>query len=128
MARHREFDKERALAKAMEVFWLKGYEATSVSDLLEAMEIHRGSMYDTFGDKHSLYLEALEHYRETNYRNILHLFEQIKSPYDAIERLVYSMIESNNSRDRQRGCFINNAMVECATDSQVAMITSKNTT
>ena len=58
LGRPKEFDRREALEKAMEAFWAKGYEGTSVSDLLEAMGIHRGSMYDTFGDKRSLFLEA----------------------------------------------------------------------
>ena len=62
--RPREFDPERALEQAMEVFWAQGYEATSVQDLLEAMGINRGSMYDTFGDKHTLFVAAIEHYSQ----------------------------------------------------------------
>src|SRR6267142_1909851 len=60
MARPREFDRDAAVQRAMSVFWRKGYAATSTDDLLRAMNIGRQSMYDTFGDKHRLYLEALD--------------------------------------------------------------------
>jgi len=59
VARPKAFDRAQALQAAMQVFWVKGYEATSLEDLLAAMEIGRQSLYDTFGDKRRLYLEAL---------------------------------------------------------------------
>ena len=63
IGRPREFKEQEALSQAMEVFWHKGYEGTSVQDLLEGMGINRGSMYDTFGDKRTLFLKAVEYYR-----------------------------------------------------------------
>ena len=54
MSRHKEFDREDVLEKAMQVFWSQGYECTSVQDLVDAMGINRGSIYATFGDKHGL--------------------------------------------------------------------------
>ncbi|HEU4769480.1 MAG TPA: helix-turn-helix domain-containing protein, partial [Pyrinomonadaceae bacterium] len=62
MARHKEFDRDEALQKAMEVFWARGYRAASMQNLVEHMGINRQSLYDTFGDKHSLYLQALDRY------------------------------------------------------------------
>src|SRR5258706_9303249 len=64
MARPREFDRDEVLERAMSVFWSKGFAATSTSDLVEAMQIGRQSMYDSFGDKRALYLEALAHYQQ----------------------------------------------------------------
>src|SRR5260221_5887730 len=64
MARPREFDRDEVLERAMSVFWSKGFTATSTSDLVEAMQIGRQSMYDSFGDKRALYLEALAHYQQ----------------------------------------------------------------
>ncbi|MBL4591936.1 MAG: TetR/AcrR family transcriptional regulator [Phycisphaerales bacterium] len=62
MPRPKSFDPDTVLAKAMGVFWEKGYDAASISDLTEAMGINRFSLYDTFGDKHQLYLKALDTY------------------------------------------------------------------
>ena len=64
MPRPKEFDRDAVLDRAMELFWRKGYEATSIGDLVEHLEIGRQSLYDTFGDKHALYVAALDRYRE----------------------------------------------------------------
>jgi TetR/AcrR family transcriptional repressor of nem operon len=64
MARVREFDTEAAVEAAMQVFWCRGYEATSVQDLVDATGVGRGSLYAAFGSKEGLYLAALDRYRE----------------------------------------------------------------
>src|SRR5260370_36792414 len=63
MGRPKEFDRDRALKKALDVFWQQGYEATSTDNLVRAIGIGRQSMYDTFGDTRQLYLEALPLYK-----------------------------------------------------------------
>lgn len=60
MGRSREFDENVVLQKAMELFWKQGYEKTSLNDLVEHMGIHRRSLYDTFGDKHTLFLRTVD--------------------------------------------------------------------
>jgi TetR/AcrR family transcriptional repressor of nem operon len=67
MARPKAFDREQALRGALQVFWAKGYEATSMQDLVDGMGIHRQSLYDTFGDKEALYHEALDRYRAESF-------------------------------------------------------------
>ena len=62
MPRPREFDRDEVLDRAVEVFWMRGYDRTSVQDLVNSMGIQRGSLYATFGDKHHLFLEALDRY------------------------------------------------------------------
>ncbi len=62
MARPREFDRDKVLTRAMLLFWKQGYEATSVQSLGECVGLHPGSLYNAFGDKHSLFLEVLDHY------------------------------------------------------------------
>ena len=62
MARSKEFEETVVLDKAMRLFWEQGYEKTSMTDLVEHMGIHRRSLYDTFGDKHSLFLKAMDRY------------------------------------------------------------------
>ena len=62
MARPKEFNREEVLDRAIATFWCRGYEATSVQDLLDEMGINRGSLYDTFGDKHTLFLAAIDRY------------------------------------------------------------------
>lgn len=67
MARPREFDEAVALDAAIQCFWSRGYEATSVRDLADAMGIAGPSLYNTFGDKRTLYRQALEHYVERGF-------------------------------------------------------------
>lgn len=64
MARNKEFDVNQVLRKAMEIFWQQGYEKTSMQQLVDYMGIHRRSIYDTFGDKRTLFLSTLSHYEE----------------------------------------------------------------
>lgn len=76
MARPRTFEREEVVAKALGVFWRQGYQATSVQDLVEATGLNRGSLYDTFGDKHGLFLEVVEYYRtRVSARRLLKLEE-----------------------------------------------------
>ena len=65
MPRPKEFIPDDAIEKAMQVFWHKGYEATSMEDLLSAMDLNRGSLYDTFGDKRQLFLKVIDRYCTT---------------------------------------------------------------
>ncbi|HEX4247278.1 MAG TPA: TetR/AcrR family transcriptional regulator [Pseudonocardia sp.] len=64
MARPRTFDEPDVVTRAMELFWTRGYEATSVADLTAALGVHPGSLYRTFGDKHALFLRAIERYKD----------------------------------------------------------------
>lgn len=70
MARTREFDEEKVLEAAMQLFWEKGYEATSLSDLTARMGIQRPSIYSTFGDKKELFEAALRRYTTSRAANI----------------------------------------------------------
>jgi AcrR family transcriptional regulator len=72
MARPREFDRDEAVRLAIDVFREKGFEGTSTDDLLCAMGIGRQSMYDTFGDKRGLYIEALRRYNAESVAEIMH--------------------------------------------------------
>jgi len=103
MARPREFDRDAAVQRAMSVFWRKGYAATSTDDLLRAMNIGRQSMYDTFGDKHRLYLEALERYQQERIAENIERLRSTASPLAGIEAFVIGIIASDKST-RERGC------------------------
>jgi TetR/AcrR family transcriptional repressor of nem operon len=103
MARPREFDRDAAVQRAMSVFWRKGYAATSTDDLLHAMNIGRQSMYDTFGDKHRLYLEALERYQQESIAENIRRLRSTASPLAGIEALVVGIVASDKST-RERGC------------------------
>ena len=112
MARQKEFDREEALHKAMEVFWTRGYQAASIQDLVKYMGINRQSLYDTFGDKHALYLQALDRYREVEGHKIVELLEQPGSVKKNLRQLFEIAIEK--ALCDRRGCFMGNAMSELA--------------
>lgn len=95
MARPREFDRDEALKHAISVFWAKGFEAASTEDLLAAMKIGRQSLYDTFGDKRRLYLEALGRYQSVSVGNQIALLESETSPLAGIRRMLMAMANAD---------------------------------
>jgi TetR/AcrR family transcriptional regulator, transcriptional repressor for nem operon len=112
MARVKEFDRDVVLQRALELFWRKGYEATSMADLVAYLGIGRASIYATYGSKHRLYLEALECYLRTRQPNPIELLSQPGPALPAVRALVTQYAaESENDFD-QRGCMIVNAAVE----------------
>ena len=88
MVRPREFDRDEALDHATRVFWAKGYASTSTEDLLTAMNIGRQSLYNAFGDKRKLYLEALERYQRESNASHLERLNSSASPLGGIEALL----------------------------------------
>jgi TetR/AcrR family transcriptional regulator, transcriptional repressor for nem operon len=111
MARQKEFDRDDALGRALQVFWDKGYEATSTDDLLKAMGIGRQSMYDTFGDKHRLFIEALERYNAASSAALAERLASSESPIAAVESALLA-IADESAATRARGCMGVNATAE----------------
>lgn len=112
MGRPREFDPERALEAAMELFWEKGYQHTSISDLLRAMRINRWSLYETFGDKPQLFVRALQLYRERWAAFIRGHLRKEASPRAALEALVRAMGDQIVADELGRGCLMANSAFE----------------
>ncbi len=126
MARPKEFDRDAVLGKAAMVFWEKGYEATSTEDLVRAMGIGRQSMYDTFGDKHTLFLEALARYRDEQRAGLTACLNDDAAPLAAIESILTG-VSAERPADRMRGCLMITATSELAAiDGDVARISSEN--
>lgn len=111
MPRKKEFDEYEVLHRAMEIFWHKGYEATSVQDLVEQMGINRGSLYGTFTDKHALFLAAIQYYDQTIISAVVRVLHEPESPRKAIVDYIRSVAEQAADVDRQ-GCFLTNSAVE----------------
>jgi len=120
MGRPYEFDREETLSKAMELFWEKGYKATSIEDLVDRMGIKRGSIYNTFGDKHSLFIAAVEYYAKEVTSRTIKILESPGSPLENI-KLFFETIVNTPSDKKTRGCLISNTVVELAPhDEKVA--------
>lgn len=113
MPRPREFDRDTVLDRAIEVFWSQGYARTSVQDLVESMGIQRGSLYATFGDKHQLFLEALERYEEHFYRQVQRLLEN-KPAREGIRAVFEQVLADCACESPSKGCFITNTAVALA--------------
>ncbi|MFP3391734.1 TetR/AcrR family transcriptional regulator [Brevibacillus sp. SIMBA_040] len=114
MVRPREFQEDKALEKAMLLFWEKGYEATSLSDLTISMGIQKPSIYAAFGDKKDLFEAALRKYiheHATFFRRHLQSGPSVK---EAIHTVFQEIVSQAYQDDRNRGCFCINTMVELA--------------
>ena len=103
MARPKEFDREAALAAAMRLFWAKGYDATSTDDLRHAIGIGRQSLYDTFGGKRTLYLEALRRYQDDSVAARIKTLRAAASPLSAIEQFLVAVARETPTQ-RAMGC------------------------
>ena len=114
MPRKKEFDEDEVLHRAMEIFWHKGYEATSVQDLVDQMGINRGSLYGTFSDKRALFLAAIQHYDQTVVSAVVAVLHKPGSARRTIEEYIRGEAR-RIADDRQRqGCFLTNSAVEVA--------------
>ena len=121
MARPREFDMDEALEHAMHAFWSHGYEATSLSDLMQAMELQKGSIYKAFGDKHSLFIVALERYLDMVYKLNEDIITGEKSPKQNLHKWLETELKFICGQELNRGCLIVNSLVERAyQDKEVA--------
>jgi len=111
VGRPREFDEERALEAAMDEFWKKGYESTSLNDLCCCTGLHKGSLYQAFGDKHQLFMRSLNHYAEREFKDVAAAAFEQDSPLDSIRALVRTVCDH---AAEGRGCLMINSLVELA--------------
>src|SRR5216684_4023137 len=114
MAGVKQFDRDEVLDRATAAFWTRGYEATSIDDLVEATGIGRGSLYGTFGDKRQLFLAALDRYWNTVG---MEMFAELSDPdaRHAIERMFDALIRRASNPKFPRGCLFTNTSLECPT-------------
>lgn len=96
----------------MELFWRRGYEATSIQALVDHTGIGRGSLYDTFGSKHGLYLRALDRYRELNATLLTSMFQDTDSLREMLRRALTAVSDDALADPERRGCLMVNAAME----------------
>ena len=130
MARPREFNATAALDAIKNVFWLKGYDATSYADLTEATGLHKQSLYGAFGDKQALYMRALAAYDDHEVSNGVAMLEGHgqKGGYDGkkrVEALLNAAIDAVGKHQDRRGCLLCNAAIDRAPfDPEVEKVVS----
>ncbi|KAA2265733.1 TetR/AcrR family transcriptional regulator [Solihabitans fulvus] len=123
MPRAKEFDPDAVLQSALELFWRRGYEATSMADLVEHLGIARASIYGTFGGKRDLYLAALRRYLATTDPQILDELSRPGPVLPSVRALVERFADQSATDELRLGCMVVNAAVELAsTDAEAARL------
>jgi AcrR family transcriptional regulator len=115
MARPREFDVDEALDRATEVFWTRGYEATSVQDLVDALGVNRASLYATFGDKAQLFSAVIDRYRENVSAVIVDALAPPAAGATAVRAWFMALIRLATQPAGPRGCLLVGALNSCTT-------------
>ncbi len=114
MARPKAFDRDLVLERAIALFWRRGYSATSVAQLVAETGINRGSLYDTYGGKHALFLAAIEHYSAAQRARMGALLEKPGLKLAALRHLFESIAEQFRNGRPMCGCLVTNSAVELA--------------
>lgn len=118
MARSRVYDEDIAIARAMNLFWRKGYEPTSISDLTAAMGINKGSLYHSFGSKQELFLQVFLKYNVEYRRATLQRMAQHSNPCAAIADLFELIVQQSIEDEEKKGCFLVNTALEMSSHSE----------
>lgn len=128
MGRPVEFDQDRVLEAAMQLFWRKGYEATSLDDLLRAMKLSKSSLYQSFGSKHALFEQCIGRYRSKLLADMQDSLSQARSGREFIERIFFSVANETKDETTRRGCLVMNTASEFAQrDPAIARLVSVST-
>ncbi|HEY4018971.1 MAG TPA: helix-turn-helix domain-containing protein, partial [Pseudonocardiaceae bacterium] len=112
MGRTKDFDPDTALDAAMDLFWRKGYEATSIQDLVEHLGVARASLYATFGTKHDLYLRALDRYTENDTYSSLAWLAEPGPVLPALRAGLVAIAQDCVADVEGKGCLVTNTTVE----------------
>ncbi len=127
MARPKAFDEEQLLNKAVELFWRQGYHATSIQDVVDALNINRASLYDTYGDKRTLFIKALQRYRADQTQAVVRFLHQRGEPLAIIRQLLEKTAKDTLNDREHKGCFMVNAAMELVNqDPEIAQIAAEN--
>jgi TetR/AcrR family transcriptional repressor of nem operon len=120
----KQFNRDEALKRAGRLFWRRGYEKSSMTALLKAMGIQKGSFYATFGSKRQILMEALDEYIATRFGGFR--AREDESPLRALRRHLDEVVEESIGEQRSAGCFLVNSALELAPhDRQVEEVVTK---
>jgi TetR/AcrR family transcriptional regulator, transcriptional repressor for nem operon len=127
MPKVKQFDEETVMDSITQLFWTKGFNGTSIDELVHVSGLSRSSLYDTFGNKHDLFLKALSHYQEQSSCQLEELIAAIKSPKQKIIRFFQFAIQDILADKKRKGCFMVNSSTElCNLDKKVAQLAQGN--
>jgi len=121
MARNRNFDEQEILDKAIELFKVRGYRGTTPEELVNTLNISRSSLYNTFGDKHSLLLAALHRYHEKTVVSLQEIIANTHEPLTGIRLIFKLSIEGTYPGGMPQGCFLINSIIEFGPDEPAAV-------
>jgi len=125
MPRNKEFDYDEKLKTARDIFWKKGYNATTMNDLVDAMQINRSSLYLAYGNKHDLFLKSLTNYIKRKDKQYSQAAKKSEDPLEAVKNIIYSVFESAL---QDNNCLFTNSVFELAlTDKEVSKLLTKQT-
>ena len=116
MARNVEFNEEEAIQKAMEVFWAKGYNSTTLRDLTSAMKINSSSLYNTIGDKHDLFIRCVQHYSDQKKKDFQKWMATSESRFTILVNYIHDAV--NVIINEKNSCMAVRTAFELATDDQ----------
>ncbi|MFC4123739.1 TetR/AcrR family transcriptional regulator [Nocardia rhizosphaerae] len=123
MPRTKEFDPEVVLDRALDLFWQRGYESTSIADLIEHLGIARACIYATYGNKHDLFTQALRRHLEIVDARITGALSQPGPALPAVKALIEQFVTDSCTENRFLGCLVTTAAVELAArDADVARL------
>ena len=117
MPRTKQFDEQKVLERAMELFWQKGFHGTSMQELIDHLGINRASLYDTYGDKQQLFDRALAHYKNQNQQGLLKVLNSGKTVKEGFKNLFQNSITAVIKDPDRKGCFMVNTATAFACDS-----------
>lgn len=112
--RHRTFDEHEVLDLATEVFWTKGYESTTTEDLLAAMGLNKGSLYNAFGSKKELFQRVVTYYSKKVFSELEQLIDNSDTPIEEVLNMFRNVCDPNDPNQHSKGCFFGNAVSELA--------------
>jgi TetR/AcrR family transcriptional repressor of nem operon len=117
VGRPREFDEDKVLDAAMDIFWLQGYESTSMADLLAATGLHKGSLYQAFGDKHSLFIQVLRRYMDGYRQEMAAYIESAQSGLEELRLIMeISIGKGCHGSNGNAGCMALNTLADKGTE------------
>ena len=127
MPRTKSFDQIEVLDKATDLFWQQGYHGTPPQDILDGTGLSRSSLYDTYGDKRSLFVQCLQHYRDKETAGTIRFLDQASDPAAAIRRIFQGYWEYAQRHLQGKGCLMVNTLNEIAPhDEEIAEIVNEN--